>query len=530
MIKSPRSGQGAKFFFMQSVLLLCVLSAVARDHTFKPPASVKTPTGKLRGFNVEGKYALEWSNAGYVQTDFDTIEEHGFNLVRLPLDYRCYTRKGDWASFDEASLKQIDQAVAWSMERGIRVMLNLHRAPGFCIHDPDGVPAVSKVSENQRGSLWTDPSSRKAFLDHWAMWARRYRRIPAEYLMFNLLNEPTGSDAGTYVDLMVEAAHRIRKFRADRPVVVDGLNGGSDLDPLLESAAMKESLILSKHCYEPFRVTHFRAPWIEGSKDWPVPVWPPNDLNSYLFGPNKQKEKAKRPLRLTGLFPKGSTVSIRIDQVSMDGRLEIRADGLVAFTKAFKQGPGQGDWKKVMYSQRWKIFQNIYDREYGAPLKTDAKEIVFELIQGDWLTFHYVRLALPGGEKILFIPSHRTWGEAQRSFVLSEDLKNMELTTDGPNGTSANDPFALEEWIAASRRGVQILVGEFGVYNRVPHEVAIALQEAKLKAFKDAGFDWCLWAFKGEFGPFDPKRMDIPLDRYRGLAVDRAYLNLLKDF
>jgi endoglucanase len=267
MGKSNGLDRGLKSLLIQSSLLFLALTTVGRDVTFKPPSGVKPPTGRLRGFNVEGKYSLEWSNAGYVESDFDTIAEQGFNFVRLPLDYRCYTPQGDWASYDEASLKQIDQAITWSMERGIRVMLNLHRAPGFCIHDPDGVPAASKVPANQRGSLWTDPSSRNAFLDHWAMWARRYRRVPAEYLMFNLLNEPTGSDAEAYVNLMVEAARRVRKYRADRPVVVDGLNGGPDLDPLLKAAALKESLILSKHCYEPFRITHFRAPWVEGSKD-----------------------------------------------------------------------------------------------------------------------------------------------------------------------------------------------------------------------------------------------------------------------
>ncbi|MBK8575767.1 MAG: cellulase family glycosylhydrolase [Elusimicrobia bacterium] len=523
--------KGIKILSIHLALFFLVVAAMAREVTFKPPSSVKASTGRLRGFNVEGKYALEWSNSGYVQSDFDTIAEQGFNVVRLPLDYRCYTRKGDWTGFDEASLKQIDQAVAWCMARGIRVMLNIHRAPGFCIHDPDGIPSPAKVPENQRGSLWTDAASRKAFLDHWAMFARRYKRVPPGYLMFNLLNEPTGTDAPTYVGLMVEAAHRIREVRADRPVVVDGLNGGAGLDPLLVEAALKESFILSKHCYEPFMLTHYHAPWIEGAKSWPVPVWPPIHLNSYLYGPNKQKDSAKRTLRISGTFPKGATVAIRVGQVSMDGRLELRADGKGILTKDFKQGPGQGEWKKALYSKQWKIYQNIYDREYSVQLKAAAKEIAFEYIQGDWLTFSEISVGLPGREKKVFSPSYMEWGKLQDSYFLSEDMKDLRVLKEDPNGNPLpDDPFALGEWIAASQRGVEVVIGEFGVYNRVPHDVSMALQEAKLKAFQDAGFSWCLWAFKGEFGPFDPKRQGIALDKYRGMAVDRDYLKILKEY
>lgn len=513
------------------VLLLCSVVVSAKEVTFSPPKSVKIPTGKLRGFNVEGKYVLEWSNGGYVQSDFDTIAEQGFNLVRLPLDYRCYTSKGDWFAFDEKSLKQIDQAITWCMTRGIQVMLNIHRAPGYCIHDPNGLPSPAKVPENQRGSLWVDPSSRAAFLDHWAMFARRYKRVPASFLTFNLLNEPTGTDANTYVTLMVEATRRVRKYRTDRPVVVDGLNMGAGLDPLLVEAALKESFILSKHCYEPFMVTHYRAPWIAGSGTWPTPVWPPALLNSYLFGPNKEKNSAKRTLRITGYFPKGATISIRVGQVSMDGRLELRAGEKTVFAKEFRQGPGPGEWKKAIYSKHWKIYQNIYDREYGVQLKEAAQDISFELVQGDWLTFNEISVGLPGGEKGVFSPSSMEWGKPQSSYVLSKDMKVLQAAGSKPDGgVRVDDPFALEEWIAASKQGIPVIVAEFGVYNRVPHDVAMAVQEAKLKAFKEAGFGWCLWSFKGEFGPFNPQRQGIPLEKYRGMAVDGKYLELLKNY
>jgi hypothetical protein len=64
---------------------------------------------------------------------------------RLPIDYRVYIRNGDWTQFDEAVLKEIDQAVAWGRQYGIHVCINLHRAPGYCVNPP-----------KEARDLWTD--------------------------------------------------------------------------------------------------------------------------------------------------------------------------------------------------------------------------------------------------------------------------------------------------------------------------------------------------------------------------------------
>ena len=63
-----------------------------------------------RGFNLLEKFTLG-KNAPYGEDDFKWIHELGFNFVRLPTDYRCYTEKGDWLKFKEPVLKEIDQAI-----------------------------------------------------------------------------------------------------------------------------------------------------------------------------------------------------------------------------------------------------------------------------------------------------------------------------------------------------------------------------------------------------------------------------------
>ena len=59
---------------------------------------------RFRGFNLLGKFDVCWSNKGFEEENVKLISQFGFNFVRLPLDYRTYTKKGDWLTFEEKSL------------------------------------------------------------------------------------------------------------------------------------------------------------------------------------------------------------------------------------------------------------------------------------------------------------------------------------------------------------------------------------------------------------------------------------------
>ena len=65
---------------------------------------------RWRGFNLIEK-ASSGRNAPYRERDFQWIADWGFDFVRLPLDYRCWTDPGDLYRLDDCVLKQIDDAV-----------------------------------------------------------------------------------------------------------------------------------------------------------------------------------------------------------------------------------------------------------------------------------------------------------------------------------------------------------------------------------------------------------------------------------
>jgi endoglucanase len=86
----------------------------------------------------------------------------------------------------------------------------------------------------------------------------------------------------------------------------------------------------------------------------------------------------------------------------------------------------------------------------------------------------------------------------------------------------------IEPWRKLEARGVGVHVGECGVYNRTPHAVALAWMKDFLELWRDAGWGWALWNFRGSFGPLDSGRKDVVYEDHRGHQLDRALLELLR--
>ncbi len=83
-------------------------------------------------------------------------------------------------------------------------------------------------------------------------------------------------------------------------------------------------------------------------------------------------------------------------------------------------------------------------------------------------------------------------------------------------------------WRALAARGMGVHVGEWGVYNRTPHPVALAYMRDLLAVWKEQGWGWALWNLRGAFGVLDSGRADVAYAPFRGHQLDRAMLALLR--
>jgi len=348
--------------------------------TFAHPAQAveSLPTSKLpdatwkklpfwRGFNLLNQYSKDWSRRPFAGDDFRLIHRLGFNFVRLPLDYRIWIREDNWNEIDEKAFREIDQAVEWGSKYDIHICLNFHRAPGYCINPPA-----------EKESLWVSEETQKVCAKHWAYFSKRYKGHPNRELSFDLFNEPTGADNATYARVAAIMCEAIRSEDSDRLIICDGNEAGTI--PVEELIPLQ--VAQSTRGYKPFNLTHYRAPWVKGSDQWPVPSWP--------------------------------------------------------MSTSEKNGP---------------------------------------LLDAAW-----------------------HWKEC------------------------------VEPWKALEAKGVGVMVGEWGVYNKTPHDVTMRFAEAVLSNWQKAGWGWALWNFSGDFGPLDSKREDVAYENWKGHLLDRPMLELLRKY
>ncbi len=86
----------------------------------------------------------------------------------------------------------------------------------------------------------------------------------------------------------------------------------------------------------------------------------------------------------------------------------------------------------------------------------------------------------------------------------------------------------IEPWKKLQGKGVGVHVGEWGVYNKTPHDVALAYMRDYLDLWKEAGWGWSLWNLRGAFGILDSGRQDVKYEEFGGHKLDRKMLELLR--
>lgn len=242
------------------------------------PEPLPSKLPRWRGFNL-----LSFFNVGnkqpFPEEDFAAVAEFGFNFVRLPMDYRCWTDSNDWTKLKEDDLKIVDQAVKFGEKHGVHVQLNFHRAPGYTVASPP-----------EQKSLWTDPEALDVCCQHWAHFATRYQGVPNRLVDFNLFNEPNNNVLPEQHRKVVErVAAAIREVDPGRLIVCDGRAWARTPPTELKGLNVAAAL----HGYEPMPVTHYKASWVGGSDRWEEPTWPLRQRGQVIDRETLRKEQVE---------------------------------------------------------------------------------------------------------------------------------------------------------------------------------------------------------------------------------------------
>lgn len=224
-----------------------------------------------KGFNLLNKFNPKHQTP-FAEKDFELIAEWGFNFVRIPLSYWCWSSEDDWYTVDEKVLKEIDCAVDFAKQYGLHVNLNFHRVPGYCINNPD-----------PRSDLFKDEEPLKACAFHWKTFAERYKGIQNRTVSFNLINEAPSVEPALYDKVARVLIKAIRDVDPNRLIIVDGKDVGRV--PLMTLSDVP-NIVQSGRGYDPMLISHFRAGWpgMKQLMDFPEKdlAWPMSLGNEYF--------------------------------------------------------------------------------------------------------------------------------------------------------------------------------------------------------------------------------------------------------
>lgn len=155
--------------------------------------------------------------------DFDLIKSFGFNVVRLPFDYRLMQDDSAPDALRPDAFRWLDHVLAMAEQAGVYVILDLHGTPG-------GQSKQDHTGESGQNQLWNNPANQTRTVALWKAIAERYkdRAIVAAY---DLINEPYGDyqqdvrpELATLLPRIAEAV----RSTGDRHVLYypGALNGG----------------------------------------------------------------------------------------------------------------------------------------------------------------------------------------------------------------------------------------------------------------------------------------------------------------
>jgi len=209
------------------------------------PDQIRRVFERLLGRERAAAFWTRFRDAFVTADDIRFIADAGFNTIRVPLDYRLFVTAEDEPRFDGVGYALIDRLIGWARTAGLRVILDLHAAPG-------GQVGASHDGGSGYPLLFYVPANQELTVRLWQTLARRYRDEPA-VLGYDLLNEPIAPHHDTkYLEprlapLLQRISSAIREVAPDQLIFLVGSRWGTTLHAL--GPPFADNLVYTYHSY-----------------------------------------------------------------------------------------------------------------------------------------------------------------------------------------------------------------------------------------------------------------------------------------
>ncbi|MCW5954484.1 MAG: cellulase family glycosylhydrolase, partial [Propionibacteriaceae bacterium] len=207
------------------------------------PRQIEARIRQLVGPERAAEFWHRFREEFIAEQDFALIAQAGFDHVRLPINARGVIT--DDGEFLPGGFELIDRAIDWSERHGLRIMLDLHGAPG-------GQTGTNiDDSPNRLPELFMHRRHRDRTIELWREIARRYRDRDA-VLGYDLLNEPLPEEwqhryEAELVRLYRDLTAAIREVDDRHLLVYEGSHWATNWTPLRER--FDDNQLLQFHRY-----------------------------------------------------------------------------------------------------------------------------------------------------------------------------------------------------------------------------------------------------------------------------------------
>ena len=175
------------------------------------------------------------------ESDFKKIKLMGANTVRLPFHHRLIEVKP--SVYSSQGLAYLDKAFAWARNNGIKIILDLHAAPGSQNCD-------WHADSQGKALLWQNKLFRQRTVDLWGFLAQRFKDDEA-LLGYDVLNEPVLGKRSPLVlrNFYKKIIDAIRAVDRNNFIFLEGDVWAQRIDFLKE--LISDKIVVSIHAYHP---------------------------------------------------------------------------------------------------------------------------------------------------------------------------------------------------------------------------------------------------------------------------------------
>lgn len=166
--------------------------------------------GEVEKDRLMDAYRESW----ITERDFALIPSFGFNVVRLPMNYRLMEDDRQPFQLKKDAWKWIDRAVELSERNGLYVILDMHGAQG-------GQSPYDHTGHSGQNRLKEDETAQRRLAWLWGEIAKRYRGRDA-VVAYDVINEPYGTPKDIQIRVFRMAYAEIRKNDPEKLIFAHG--------------------------------------------------------------------------------------------------------------------------------------------------------------------------------------------------------------------------------------------------------------------------------------------------------------------